>query len=345
MLMLTMKHSPLFKRLPVTFAAGLGVIMLCTSVGCRLQKPGTSSAQDLYSLKITKRMQLVFQSGFEGTSRIIPAKGGDDDIVGRDDRFTEKSDWMQDFDASAGNGYFIFQYTGGDTSKRSVSLVPEPGNPKNNVLQFWLKDYWLASENTEKARIQADIYGIKPGCRELYQSVRVYLSADFNVLKNYPKKLSWMTISEFWNNQWWTKPNDRGFRISLGVGKTTKQPADLTFILNAQDVGQKEVWNADASMVKVPIGRWFTMDYYLKEGDAKTGRFYMTITPDGGKKQVVFDVTNYTHSTHDPTPDGLTDYNPLKLYTSKDVMNYVKAQGKTLKVYWDDFKLWTNKTD
>lgn len=47
--------------------------------------------------------------------------------------------------------------------------------------------------------------------------------------------------------------------------------------------------------------------------------------------------------TKDPAPNGFTGYNPMKLYTSKELVSYVKSQGKTLQIYWDDFKLWTNK--
>jgi hypothetical protein len=327
----------------LTSAVSCGISLMITVAGCSSQKSAISLATLAKNPKFTDNMELVFQSGFEGTSKIIPGKGSDDDIIGKDDHFQEKSDWVGDLDNSMHNGYFNFQYTGGDTTKRGVKLIPEPGNPKNTVLEFWIKDYWLASENTEKARVQANNYSIKPGVKEIYQSVRVFVDPDVNALKDFPKKLSWLTISEFWNNEWWTKPNNLGFRISLGIGKTKAGPGDLTFILNAQDVGLKEVWNADSSLVKVPIGKWFTMDYYLKEGGAGSGRFYMTITPEGGKKQVVFDVINFTHNTTDKTPDGLTDYNPLKLYTSKEVVDFMKARQKTLRIYWDDLKLWRSK--
>ena len=69
----------------------------------------------------------------------------------------------------------------------------------------------------------------------------------------------------------------------------------------------------------------------------------MAITPDGGEKKLVFDIHNFTHNSKNPAPKGLTGYNPLKLYTSKELVTFVKNQGKTLQIYWDDFKLWTNK--
>ena len=85
------------------------------------------------------------------------------------------------------------------------------------------------------------------------------------------------------------------------------------------------------------------MEYYYKEGDADNGRFYLAIQPDGEEKQVVFDVNRYTHNSEEPSPDGVSDFNPLKLYTSKNLIDYMNDNEKTLQIYWDDFKLWKNK--
>ncbi len=294
--------------------------------------------------------ELVFQTGYEGSSALITdsKKIPDfitqgyaiDDIVGVDNTLKEKNDWEKDLDDNAEAGQFLIEFTGGDSTQRFVKIIPEPGNPKNHVLQFWLNDSWHASEGQQKARIQTDIYGIKRGFKEIYQTQRVFLTTDFNALRTYPGKIKWLTISEFWNNEWWID-KAYGFRTTLGIGKPTDGESDLYFILNAENAGQIEVWNANYQpKVKVPIGQWFTMEYYLKEGDKNTGRFYMAITPDGRKKQVVFDVTNFTHNTTDPAPNGFTGWSPQKLYTSKEVVAYVKSKGKTLQIYWDDFKLW-----
>ena len=103
------------------------------------------------------------------------------------------------------------------------------------------------------------------------------------------------------------------------------------------------VWAETNRNVRVPIGKWFTMEYYYKEGDQKEGRFYMSITPENEQRKVIFDVKKITHNTQDPNPNGVSDFNPLKLYTSKDLIEHMKSNGKTLQVYWDDFKLWKNK--
>lgn len=295
--------------------------------------------------------ELIFQTGFEGSSRVVKDKSTNDHgaameyMDGVDTNFSANSDWSTDWRPVVKNGRMQVQYTGGDSTKRFARVIAEPGNPKNKVLQYWLNDSWEASENQIKARIQANLYGIKGGYTEFYQSVRVFLTDDFNALKTYPHPINWCTISEFWNNEWWVKGEPYGFRITLGIGKPSAEKSELNFILNAENQGQKEVWRADptTSNVAVPIGKWFTMDYYFKEGNQQTGRFYLAITPDGQPRQVVYTISNFTHNTADPSPNGLTGYNPMKLYTSKELINHVKAQGKTLQVYWDDFKLWKNK--
>jgi hypothetical protein len=68
----------------------------------------------------------------------------------------------------------------------------------------------------------------------------------------------------------------------------------------------------------------------------------MAITPEGQPRQVVHDVTGWTQNTRDPAPAGISDWNPMKLYTSKELVSFMRSQDKTLQVYWDDFRLWKN---
>jgi hypothetical protein len=288
--------------------------------------------------------ELVFQSGFESTCEIVPLGTSQHDVLGKDTTLPEKNDWVEDMEQRAGIKTFRFDYTGGDISQRFVRIIPEPGSPTNHVLWFWLNDSWKADGDVVKARVQADIYGVQEGFKEFYQSVRVYLPEDWNVVKRYPRPIQWCTISEFWNDVYWSPPNNKkGFRITLGIGKPTAATSDLNFILDAQGPGMKRVWIAHNAKVKVPVGRWFTMEYYFKEGDRQNGRFYMAVTPEGQPRQVVYDVLGWTRNTTNPNPDGITDWNPMKLYTSKELVAFVKSQGQTLQIYWDDFRLWKSR--
>jgi len=290
--------------------------------------------------------ELIFQSGFENDSKVIPTNN-EADIIGADNTLPKPNDWVSDLDNHPNIGNFNLQYQGGDSTMRFAKIISEPGNPKNHVLQFWLD-----APNVEhsKGRIQGNLYN-NNGIKEFYQSIRIFLPTDFNAVRTFPQKIHWLTIAEFWNNITWSQSVPFGFRITLGIGKPVEKESDLYFILDAQDCelfegGRQKyttIWAETNQAVKVPIGKWFTMDYYYKEGNNENGRFYMSITPEGEKKQIIFNLTKITHNTHDPNPDGVSDFNPIKLYTSKELIAHMKSQGKTLQIYWDDFKLWKNK--
>lgn len=244
-------------------------------------------------------------------------------------------------------GNFNLQYQGGDSTMRFAKIVPEVGNPGNHVLHFWLNE---PNVRGSKGRIQGNLYGNK-GMKEFYQSERIFLPNDFNIVRTFPDKITWLTIAEFWNNITWSQTIPCGFRITLGIGKPVATESDLYFILDGQDCqlfadgSQKytTLWSESNREVKVPIEKWFTLEYYYKKGDANNGKFYMTIQQEGGKKEVIFDLTAITHNTKDLNPDGVTDFNPIKFYTSRQLINYMKSQDKTLQIYFDDFKLWKNK--
>ena len=290
--------------------------------------------------------QLIFQSGFENDSKVV-AKGSDADIIGVDKSFPVHNDWVNDLDNNPNIGNFNLQYQGGDSTMRYAKIIQEPGNTSNHVLLFWLDQ---PNVDGQKGRIQGNLYG-NNGLYEFYQTERVFLHDDFNTVRTYPDKISWLTIAEFWNNITWSQTVPYGFRITLGIEKPVITASDLYFILDAQDCelfadgSQKytTIWSETNQAVKVPIGKWFTLDYYYKEGNNETGRFYMAITSEGETKKVIFDLTKITHNTKDPNPDGVGDFNPFKLYTSRELINYMKSQGKTLQIYWDDFKLWKDK--
>lgn len=291
--------------------------------------------------------ELIFQSGFEPGSKVV-ARGTDSDITGKDLSVAALNDWVLDLDQHPEIGVFSLQYQGGDSTQRFAKIIPEPGNPQNHVLFFWLD---APNVNASKGRIQGNIYGGEMGLKEFYQSERIFLHDDFNTVRTFPNKISWLTIAEFWNNVTWSQKVPYGFRITLGIGKPVTGESDLCFIIDGQDCQLFEdgsqkyttLWSEINQNVKVPVGKWFTLEYYYKEGDAQNGKFYMTIQPEGESKKVIFDLTRVTHNSKDPNPDGVTEFNPLKLYTSKQLIEYMKSQGKTLQIYWDDFKLWKNK--
>ena len=108
----------------------------------------------------------------------------------------------------------------------------------------------------------------------------------------------------------------------------------------------KRIWAAANTNFNLPFNEWLDMEFYYKEGNNSTGRFYMTVTQSNGQKTVLFDVTNFTYHPENPSPAGLKYINPMKLYSSKEVVDWIsmhQPQNGTLQVYWDDFEFWKNK--
>jgi len=284
-------------------------------------------------------LPLLFQSGFEGTTRIV-----DGQLIGKDDNLKEKNDWVADINQFASG--FCINFTSGTDEQRFAKIITEPGNPNNHVLHFQLNEGWL-NGRSRLARAQFDLYEIKNGLKEFYQTIRIFLPEDLKVVREYPQAINWLSILEIWNNVTWMQSVPYGFRVTLGLGKPTAEESDLYFILDAENCDLSEdgrqryskLWVERNHDIKVPIGEWFTMHYYFKEGNAENGRFIAVLETEKNGKQTVYDVTNFTHNTNDPAPDGVTEFNPLKWYTSMDLANFVRDKGKALQIYWDDFKL------
>ncbi len=103
---------------------------------------------------------LIFQSGFEPDSKVVRA-GSEADITGVDRSFSDHNDWVKDFDNHPDIGNFSLQYQGGDSTMRFAKIIPEPGNPSNHVLHFWLNE---PNVEGSKGRIQGNIYANESLC-------------------------------------------------------------------------------------------------------------------------------------------------------------------------------------
>lgn len=292
--------------------------------------------------------ELIFHSGFEGTSAVLTTNNDQiDDIEGIDTTLPNPNDWVLDFDQHNNIGSFRIYYEGGDESQRWARVVADPENPENQALSFRLAEAnvdWLS-----KGRVQADVYG-NNGLFEIYQKVRIYLDPDFAELRNYPERIWFLNLLTIWNNRSWDN-TPFPFKISLHLEKPEEgMGEDLFFNIQGRIIDDipaayedEFVWQETNEAVEVPFGEWFMMEMYFKEGDETEGRFYLAITPEGGEKEVVFDIHNFTHHPYDPDPDGLTDFNPMKLYTSHDIIEFMQSNDKVLQIYWDDYELWKNR--
>jgi hypothetical protein len=295
---------------------------------------------------------LVFNSGFEGSTSITNSNGQTDQISGIDNSLSTANDWLNTLQNKNGFGGFRFYYEQGNNTQRWAKIVADPTNAANKVLQFAiLQPHITLSTGEVKARVQVEQYG-GTGIKEFYQSVRLYLPADFNKFNTgtVPTTGDWITLFEYWNNASWVTNATYPFRVSVNMFKATSGLAGspLCFDIHGQtlDVNSGKyttVWEGINKNFPVPIDKWMTIEMYFKEGRGSEGKYYMTVTPDGGTKTVVFNVANSTCHPSDPAPNGITEINPLKLYSSANVVNYMNTNGGRFQVYWDDYKIWLNK--
>ncbi len=293
-----------------------------------------------------------FESGFEGTSELTQyvLNGNPNlnnaDITGEDNGY----DWELDLDDNPNVGSFRIFYEEGDTSRSIASIIPEPGNPSNHVLSYDIKlphiTYSFNGEDTlDKGRIQVGING-NPNWHEFHFRERLYIHPDFVELVDQPLPISWLTIQEFWNN---AAASTLPFRVTVNLRKASGTGSDFYLGSHGQTRGTDpgdwdDVWDTVDVTFPLPFGEWFTLETHFVEGDSLTGAFTVTLTDAQNNVHNLIDISDFTHHPNDTAPDGVTNFNPMKLYTSGTLIDYMDSVDACLCLYWDDFTLWTDTT-
>ncbi len=316
------------------------IVLLFLSIYCK--KTAQPCINSLSEEDLTER--LIFQSGYEPDCYGVPADALLD-IYGADLSHDSLNDWTINLEGDPNIGSFQFYYEDGETSDRYARIIPEPGNENNHLLIFWLKNAAISNGIAhKKGRIQA-AFSNNTRLKEFYIKQRIYLHPDMATLQNYPQKINWLTLQEFWNNATHTG-EDYIFRITLNLRKTDTESSPLYLGAHGQTRRKTKkwdnVWEVIANDFPIPFGSWFYLETYVKEGNMDEGVFKVILTTEDGVSHTLIDVHDFTHHPEDPCPDGFSDFNPMKLYTSDDIIEYVGEQGGVLQIYWDDFEFWKN---
>jgi hypothetical protein len=345
---------------------------------------GVSSMKPLAATAETKAAvmgSLVFNSGFEAGSYVSSRSGNMVYISGADASVTAPNHWYNDFIAGSKFGLLAFQYENGQGPSHSpeatqyVDIADDPTQSEspNKALVFSV----LGPRNgpadsapySAKERVQMNVYKNSAELSEVYYKFKMYLNGGFATLKKHNDTFSdtskdedlfhFLTVAEFWNQRNWASDGvtpPYPFRLSLDIKKTetAANSENLYFTLIAQTAPAipprkyfNMVWEVTNTEVPVPIGEWVDCEIWYKQGDGENGRFYYAITPENGEKQVVFNETNWTYNPGNPSPDGMREFNPLKLYVHRALIDSVSKKGtdadsRTLKIYWDDIEFYTN---
>ena len=243
------------------------------------------------------------------------------------------------------------QYEAGDDNDRRARIVPDPVRKNNQVLQYWLKHARVPGERKGhfKGRIQLNLANINK--TEIYERHRMYLHPDLGLYRSYPKENHWFTISTLWIGQN-NRPNP--FKISLNIVKENGVGKPLYFMATGDmRIGGKprhgkwkNVWGKVNTDFQVPLGEWFDVEMGYKQGDGKSGRYYLGVKRESDVSMIpIFDIADWTYNPKSPEPIPLTNWNPFKLYTSDEVIDFIREKGGVAQIYWDDLEIserWPN---
>ncbi|NMF97977.1 hypothetical protein GPA27_11315 [Aromatoleum toluolicum] len=303
--------------------------------------------RDAWFAPCIERASSRFRTGFDGSVRVR------DDVAGKRGTF---EGWAGEQlcaqtaevkgTSATKFGRAIIEFEGGSEDERGADIVQSPAEASNRVLRFWIAkpNVITAANRPVKGRVQMSVHGSK-GVRELGVSVRMFLHSDFNIVRSFPGTFDWLTVSEWWNNASWT---GEGFPFRITVNLIKDMPGSngvIYFQAHAQTLNvdnnrwKSAIWSEINREFVVPVGKWVTLDYGFVEGDEEKGRFLLTATVEGEKKKIIFDVKGHTHHPDDPKPGGLSEFNPIKLYTSSRLIDFVRERGGTMQIMWDDLEL------
>jgi hypothetical protein len=299
-----------------------------------------------YGVECDSETEMIFQTGFNNTTMTYDSKWSKEEFSGTDTAFSEYNDWLL-LQEHPSVGYCEISYEDGDKTQRYAEICNDPAGGDNQVIKFKIMEPHIREGDHKKGRVQVNM-NENQCIKEFYQTVRLYLHPDMEYLKQWDEKVHWLSIFEFWNNANFAGERNP-FRVTVSLFKLEEGPVDEMYfaVVGDRDIrlgGWDAIWVEINEDFPIKFGEWMTIELYLKEGDETNGRFCMAVTPDGGEKTVLFDVTNYTQHPREKHPDGYTHINPLKLYTSDKLIEFMSENNKNLEIYWDDWTVWRNKT-
>lgn len=226
-------------------------------------------------------------------------------------------------------------------------IAEDPINPSKNALYAKIIDDDPLESGTTRAQITM---GFKDGVNlSIYHtSHRLYLNPDIGHLQNYSSAITWFTIFEIWNARVaeWSGDIAGSARWSFSIKKESGVYQPLYWEISSQymqplNVKFNDIWRYTNKQTAIPLGKWFTLDLYMKRGEGSNGKMIIKITPDGEQTNVLFDITNTTIYPGHPEIN-LYSWQPFKLYLNDVYLDWMRDNNKTISAYYNDFKWYKN---
>lgn len=292
---------------------------------------------------------LIFASSFDpSTSVEASGTGSTQGISGTDASSPGNGNW--DAIPGLGNPYFDYQTGSVDHNNGTLysnSSIVNVGGSQGNVL-YGINRIDAPGGITSRWQMQHPANG---SYDTLYAKFRMrYLNNVMEDYKLYPEANNFGVFGEFWQEQLSNNSDQNSAgpsRISLELAKGSGVGANLFWRVKFQETvgGFLTLWDQVNTSGPFPSSDWATYEMYYRASSGQgvpDGRFYFAITPDGGQRQVIFDITDHTqHRSYAPT--GIGDPQFLKHYFSNQVRSFLtNTRGNPLSFHIDDYEIWTS---
>lgn len=230
------------------------------------------------------------------------------------------------------------QFLGGNEDMRSVEFGKAPD--LNDCLIFRVSDWW-----NNYSRIQLAFYEPATPSKVLRLKVGMYLDEDWDLLKSLPDDLddSWgPVIFELFNEPVWIDTPYK-FRINVRIKNDKGKLRFTTYAQTKDDDGKYHtIWEHDNHSFDIQTGRWINLEYLIADG-VEYGRFIMNANyREQSYKTEVFNVYAPTRHPDKEQSDGFTHWQPIKMYSSRNLTQFFKDNRKEMITYWDKLEMISN---
>lgn len=293
-------------------------------------------------------MQRIVSTGFAPDVRLVPWLT--EQRLSGVDRSRPDSTDLDAFEADSPHRGLNIQTMGGDEQQRRAVITADPATLDRQALCFEIRAANEASALGKKGRVQCCLYGTRR-YTALTQQVRLYLDGSLCLLRGWSQQATDMLTNWFIVQEYWFAPGWLGgpypFRISLSLYWNPAEHNRIHFLVHGQPgnpdptatgygVWLPATWEQVQRDYTVPLGRWLTLRTSYRMGDAGSGRFTYEVREDGASWETIFAIADWTYSPLSPVPVPLQHFNPIKLYTSGEVVDFLRSHGGCCRCWWSD---------
>ena len=251
--------------------------------------------------------ELIFKSGFEGSTKIVPHQDIRHTIKGQDGNFSWETDLPQKNPPrnNATSSPRFFYLTGEDSPNswvdtRIENVVGPHGKPTNALYMGVKGDY------PDDRFITRNEFSLHPpsDMKQGYVSYWMKLQEDYKEV--WPDSRGSRMLME------WKEPNAGGssgtnnYRFNINMQRSGDE---LVWKVAGEQVQPKRIseWAIKNEDVPVPIGEWFKVEVFWRQGNEDNGRLWFAVNG-----QEVADY--YGRTQHASNPQDLSFWSIFKLY-------------------------------